>query len=133
MIANQHADWLLVEQDESWFHRFMQPHAYSWSSTDQPLKLITAHYASKTPDKALSCFGALCQKTKQIFLDFAIGYPNSEQMWGFVVKLLAVARQQHKRVLTIILDRASWHTSKRFKRWIHLYNTNSALASQSMV
>jgi len=111
-----------VEQDESWFHRFIQPHAYAWSSLEVPLKLIKQHYSSKTPDKALSCFGALCQKTQQIFLDFAVGYPNSEQMWRFICRLLRQAKASHKKTLVLIWDNAPWHTSKRIRRWIRAYN-----------
>jgi transposase len=118
----EHPDWLLVEEDESWFHRFIQPHAYAWSATEAPLKLIKQPYSSKTPDKALSCFGALCQKTQQIFLEFAVGYPNSEQMWRFVCRLLKRAKSLNKTVLVLIWDNASWHTSKRIRGWIRAYN-----------
>jgi len=44
------------------------------------IKLIQQHFKRSTPDKALACFGALCQETKEILMDFAQGYPNSEQM-----------------------------------------------------
>lgn len=111
-----------MEEDESWFHRFVQPQAYAWSAPEQPLKLVQRYFKHQTADKALACFGALCQQTQQLFLDFAQGYPNSEQMWWFIVKLLHLARSRGKRVLALIWDRAPWHTSKRIRQWIHAYN-----------
>lgn len=111
-----------MEEDESWFHRFVQPQAYAWSAPEQPLKLVQRYFKHQTADKALACFGALCQQTQQLFLDFVQGYPNSEQMWWFIVKLLHLARSRGKRVLALIWDRAPWHTSKRIRQWIHAYN-----------
>jgi transposase len=112
----------LLEQDESWFHRFVQPHVQMWMDREQPVKLVQQTPPSGTKDKAISCFGALCQELAELFLDFAQGYPNSEQMWAFIVKLLALARRLGRKVLVLIWDNAPWHTSKRIRQWIHWYN-----------
>ena len=48
--------------------------------------------------------------------------PNSEQMWVFIMGLLRIAKQAKKRVLVIIWDNASWHTSARIRQWIRAYN-----------
>jgi transposase len=111
-----------VEEDESWFHRFVQPHTYAWSDRLHPVKLIQQAFKRTTPDKALACFGALCQESQEILLDFADGYPNSEQMWWVIVRLLRQAKQLGKRVMVLIWDNASWHTSKRIRQWIRTYN-----------
>ena len=57
-----------------------------------------------------------------MFLDFARGHPNSEQMWAFIIQLLAVTRQLGRKVLVLIWDNAPWHTSRRIRQWIHWYN-----------
>lgn len=89
---------------------------------DQPVKLIQRSAPRGTPDKAISCFGGLCQELDEVFLDFSSGYPNSEQMWSFIINLLAVTRQLDRKVLVLIWDNAPWHTSKRIRQWIHWYN-----------
>lgn len=78
--------------------------------------------AKNEEQKALACFGGLRQGTAQVYLDFCEGQPNSEQTWAFVQRLLDTARQEKKRVVVIIWDQASWHTSKRLKRWMRVYN-----------
>jgi transposase len=93
-----------------------------WADADHPLRLIQRPIPPKTPDKAVSCFGALCQELGDIFLDFAPGYPDSEQMWWFIIKLLQLARQHGRKVWVLIWDNAPWHTSKRIREWIRLYN-----------
>jgi hypothetical protein len=62
--AQKYKDWWLLEEDESWFHRFIQPHAYAWSDPSYPVKLIQRAFKHNTPDKAVACFGALCQESK---------------------------------------------------------------------
>ena len=38
------------------------------------------------------------------------------------MSVLAVAHAEAKRVVVIIWDNASWHTSKQIRGWIHAYN-----------
>lgn len=130
MMADHHADWLLCEEDESWFHRFRQPLLRTWSPIAHPPTLLERSIPKGTIDKAVSCFGALCQELDDIFLDFAQGYPNSEQMWWFIIKLLQLARQQQRRVLVLIWDNAPWHTSKRIREWIRAYNQAAKVAGE---
>jgi hypothetical protein len=44
-------------------------------------QVIQQAFKCITPDKAVAWFGALCQETKEILMNFAQGYPNSEQIW----------------------------------------------------
>ena len=111
-----------MEQDESWFLRFEQPNTGMWMDPAHPIRLIRRTAPPGTHDKAISCFGALCEERDDVFLDFAQGHPNSEQMWGFIIRLLALTRQLEREVLVLIWDNAPWHTSKRIKQWIHHYN-----------
>ena len=126
--AQKHEDWWLLEEDESWFHRFIQPHAYAWSETSHPLKLIQQVFKRSTPDKAVACFGALCQESKQILMDFVQGYPNSEQMWWVIVRLLRQAKDLGKKVMVLIWDNAPWHCSKCIREWIRTYNQQAKQA-----
>lgn len=44
-------------------------------------QVIQQAFKRSTPDKAVAWFGALCQETKETLMNFARGYPYSEQMW----------------------------------------------------
>ncbi len=55
-------------------------------------------------------------------MDFAQGYPNSEQMWWVIVRLLRQATQRGKKVMVLIWDNAPWHCSTRIRQWIRTYN-----------
>lgn len=72
--------------------------------------------------KALACFGAVRQDTGKRFLYFSDGQPNTDKVILMLERLLEVARREGKRVLVIIWDRASWHKSKKLKRWIQKHN-----------
>ncbi len=111
-----------MEEDESWFHRFIQPHAYAWSDRLHPLNLMQRAFKRTTPDKAVACFGALCQESKEILMDFAQGYPNSEHMWFVIVRLLRQAKRRGKTVMVLIWDNAPWHCSMRIREWMRTYN-----------
>jgi len=78
MMADCHPDWLLFEEDESWFHRFRQPTLRTWTDVAHPQKLIERTIPKATTD--------------------------------------------NRKILVLIWDNAPWHTSKRIREWIHLYN-----------
>ena len=120
--ARQHTDWLLVDQDECWFSRFAQPTTQTWYAADAPVYLLQREPKRGEKEQALACFGAVRHDTQQVLLSFSNGQPDSLQTWLFVMGLLAVARQENKRVLVIIWDNASWHKSKDIRRWIRAYN-----------
>lgn len=121
-MAEQHDDWLLFEEDECWFSRFAQPNASGWAEKGAPLRFIQRTPPPKEPDKALACFGAVRQDNQQTYLYFADGQPNSENMWLFIIALLALARHEAKKVVVLLWDNASWHKSQRIRQWIRDYN-----------
>lgn len=51
-------------------------------------------------------------------------------MWGFIMALLEIARQEHKRVVVLIWDNAAWHISHRMRAWIRTYNRAAKAAGQ---
>lgn len=119
-----HDDWLLVEQDECWFSRFAQPHTHAWS-VERALRLVQREPTKHEPHQAVACFGAVRHDTQAVYLYFSDGQPNSEQMWVFIIGLLALARAEGKRVVVIIWDQASWHMSKRLRHWMRAYNRHA--------
>ena len=120
--ADQHEDWLLVEEDECWFSRFAQPQAHAWANENEALRLVEREPPGGEKQKAIACFGALGRDTHEVVLYFSQGQPNGLQQWLFIMGLLATARQENKQVVVIIWDNASWHKSKDIRCWIRDYN-----------
>lgn len=86
--------------------------------------------APKAPAQALACFGAVRHDTQETYLYFANSQPNSEQMWLFIIALLALARQEGKKVAVLLWDNASWHKSHRIRQWIRSYNQAAKKAAE---
>lgn len=128
--AQQHKDWLLVEEDECWFSRFAQPQAHAWSEAGEVVRLVEREPQRGETEKALACFGAVRQDTSDVLLYLSDGQPTSLQMWLFIIGLLAVARQEGKRVVVIIWDNASWHKSRDLRQWIRTYNQAAKVVDQ---
>jgi DDE superfamily endonuclease len=121
---------LLVKEDECWFSRFAQPQAHAWAAAGQELHLVQREPQRGETDQALACFGAVRHNDEAVLLYFSDGQPNSLQMWLFIIGLLAVARQEGKRVLVIIWDNASWHKSADLRAWIRAYNRAAKVAGE---
>jgi transposase len=128
--ARQQPDWVLFDEDESWFSRFAQPAAHAWALPGEALHLVQREPKRGEGEKALSCFGARRQDNQQVYLYFSHGQPNSEHMWVFIIALLAVARQEGKSVVVIIWDNASWHISQRIREWTRGYNQAAKAAGE---
>lgn len=126
--AEQREDWWLFDQDECWFSRFKQPNLHAWAESSEKVRLVEQTPAYDEIEKALACFGAVHQETRQTYLYFCDGQPNSEQTWLFIMALLARARQEAICVVVLIWDNATWHKSKRLRGWIRSYN----LAAKNM-
>lgn len=114
-------DALLVWEDECWFSRFAQPTVKTWAERTQPLRLAQRTPSAQVPDKALACYGALRDDTRQVYLHFAWGQPDSQATIDYLQRLLALARELRKQYLVIIWDNASWHLSRRVRAWLKHY------------
>jgi transposase len=114
-------DALLVWEDECWFSRFAQPMVKTWANHEQPLRLAQRTPPAHAPDKALACYGALCDDTRQVYLHFTWGQPNSEATIDYLQRLLALARGQRKQYLVVVWDNASWHLSRKVRAWLKRY------------
>lgn len=120
--AREQDEWLLVEQDECWFSRFAQPALHAFAEAGANLRLVERTPETGAADQALACYGARCQQTQARYFYLAGGQPNSEKTLALVQSLLEVAKGQAKRVLVVLWDRASWHTSHKVERWVRQYN-----------
>lgn len=113
---------MLVDQDECWFSRFAQPQMHSFAEVEHNLRLVQRESEKGEADKAIACYGAVCEQTKERFFSFADGQPNSEKSIAFLSTLLSVAKKRCQRVLVVIWDRATWHKSKRVIKWVRQQN-----------
>ena len=128
--AQQRPDWLLVEEDECWFSRFVQPPTQAWAAAGDELRLGQGEPKRGEAEQALACLGAVRHDTDEVLLSFSIGQPNSLQTWWFVIGLLAQARQAGKKGLVVIWDNASWHKSADIRQWIRTYNRAAKAAGE---
>ena len=122
----------MVEQDECWFSRFAQPNLHSFAQVGDNLKLVERSPTAKDEEKAIACFGAVCQQSGQRYFYFADGQPNTECTISMIKALLSVAQSKSKRVLVILWDRATWHRSQRLKRWLRDHNSLAKLADDGV-
>jgi len=113
---------MLVDQDECWFSRFAQPQMHAFAAAENNLRLVQREAEKGETDKAIACYGAVCDKTNDRFFCFAAGQPNSEKSIAFLSTLLASAQERGQRVLVVIWDRATWHVSKKVTSWVRQHN-----------
>jgi hypothetical protein len=116
--ARSRPDILLWWQDECWFSRFAQPYAHDWGG----IQLVEREPAKDEVDKALACYGAVRDDTRQMHLAFCPGQPNSDHTLRFLPQLLDIGRTEGKQLVIVIWDHASWHKSKQVRRWIRAHN-----------
>jgi hypothetical protein len=95
---------------------------HSWCD-QAPLRLVAQVKAKTDAErKALACYGLYLPTEAQMVLRFVAERPLSEitcQYLGWVAQHQAA---QGKRVLVLIWDNASWHTSQRVRQWIRDHN-----------
>ncbi len=113
---------MLVDQDECWFSRFAQPQMHAFVKEGNNLRLVQWEPEKNESDKAIACFGAVCDQTKERYFSFAEGQPNSTKSMAFLSDLLVIAKARCKRVLVVIWDQASWHKSKMVRQWVRQHN-----------
>ena len=95
---------------------------HAFATAENNMRLVQRETEKCEPDKAIACNRADCDETKERFLCFADGQPNSEKSIAFLSILLAADEEPCQRVLVVIWDRATWHLSKKVVRWIRQHN-----------
>ncbi len=121
-MAQAHQDWALGYLDEVWWSRLAQPKMHAWSFK-QPLRLCQKK-KQKGEKQALACYGVLFDEgtSKQMRLRFVERRPISAVTIAFLEWVLAGLVLEGKRVWVLVWDNASWHVSKKVRRWINAHN-----------
>lgn len=129
-LIQEHPEWALGFEDETWWSRFAQPPMHAWSEPHQTLKLVekTPNPADREP-KALACYGLLVRSYPQAapapepgWLRFADGNPNSQLTIDYLHWCCDKLQTEGKQALLLIWDNASWHLSQAVKGWIRAHN-----------
>jgi len=121
-LAMQHPDWVLGFADEAWWSRLAHPPLHAWAD-QHPLRLVEHARAKDDPDpQALCCYGLLRTDRMHMLLRFVEGRPVSRVTIAFLAWLVQQMATEHKHVLVIIWDNASWHLSREVRTWIRQHN-----------
>jgi transposase len=104
----------------------------AFATAENNLRLAQRAPEKGEPNKAIACYGAVCDETKERFFCFADGQPNSEKSIAFLSTLLTAAKERNQRVLVVIWDRASWHLSKKVVRWLRQHNRQAKQEEQGV-
>jgi hypothetical protein len=106
-------------QDETWWTRLAQPDLFAWAD-EQPLRLLPNERGGGK--EALACYGLLRADTGAMLLRFVEGRPVSQVTEDYLAWLCARFSAEGKKVFVLVWDNASWHVSKRVRRWIGAHN-----------
>jgi transposase len=117
--AASRPDWVLGFQDETWWTRLAQPSVFAWAGV-QPLRLLPNERGGGR--EALACYGLLRADSGEMLLRFVEGRPVSQVTEDFLGWLGERFAAEGKKVFVLVWDNASWHVSKRLRRWIGAYN-----------
>ena len=139
-MVQEHPDWALGFEDETWWSRLEQPNLNIWTEADRPLRLMEKALAKDDPGpKALACYGLLVRWTspqlaweETIWLRFVEGNPNSTLSQHFLAWCCEKLQAAGKAVLVLIWDHASWHISQATRAWIHKHNRHVKKNSQGV-
>ena len=112
-------DWVLGFQDETWWTRLAQPELFAWAG-ERPLRLLPNERGGGP--EALACYGLLRADTGAMLLRFVEGRPVSQVTEDFLGWLGERFAAEGKKVFVLVWDNASWHISKRVRRWIGQHN-----------
>jgi hypothetical protein len=122
-LAQSHPDWAVGFEDETWFSRLWQPSLNSWSEAGRPLRLVEQSVEKNDPDpKAISCYGLYIPELERTWVRFVEGRPVSSITTRFLEWCCTKLEALGKRVLVLVWDNASWHTSHEVCRWISSHN-----------
>ena len=95
-------------------------HAWSFK---EPLRLQQKK-KQQGEKQALACYGVLFDEgaSKQMLLRFVERRPISAVTIAFLEWVLEGLAGEGKRVWVLVWDNASWHVSKKVRRWISAHN-----------
>lgn len=117
--AATRTDWVLGFQDETWWTRLAQPDLFAWAG-EQPLRLLPNERGGGK--EALACYGLWRTDTEAMLLRFVEGRPVSQVTEDYLGWLCGQFAAEGKKVFVLVWDNASWHVSKRVRKWIGAHN-----------
>jgi hypothetical protein len=122
-VAEVDPEWAVGFEDECWWSRLALPSLSSWAQEGKPLRLIQQSVAKDDPDpKAISCYGLYLPEFDQTWLRFVDGRPVSGITSRFLSWCTEKLEAEGKRILLLVWDNASWHTSRQVRRWLGKHN-----------
>ena len=108
--------------DETWWSRLAQPALHSWTA-GTPLRLVEQILPRRdAAPKALACYGLLRTDVNAVWLRCVDGRPVSHVTTAFLAWVCERLAREHKRVLALVWDNASWPISQEVRTWIRAYN-----------
>jgi hypothetical protein len=122
-VAEADPEWAVGFEDECWWSRLALPALSSWAEEGNPMRLVQQSVTKDDSEpKAISCYGLYVPKFDQTWVRFVDGRPVSgitTRFLGWCTEKLEVLG---KKVLLLIWDNASWHTSREVRRWLGEHN-----------
>lgn len=123
--ARKRPDWELGFLDEVWWSRLSQPQMHTWSNGG-PLRLAQLPADKDDPDKkALACYGLWLKDRGQMMLRFVEERPVSDVTCAFLEWVCQALAPSEKRVLVLVWDNATWHTSQKVRQWLRTHNAQA--------
>jgi hypothetical protein len=122
-VAAADSEWAVGFEDECWWSRLALPTLSSWTEEGKPLRLLQRSVAKDDPEpKAVSCYGLYLPEFKETWLRFVDGQPVSGITSRFLGWCTEKLEAIGKKFLLLIWDNASWHISRKVRRWIGRHN-----------
>lgn len=122
-MAQRRPGWTLGFADEVWFSRLAQPSLHAWATRGERLRLEMHTAARDDPDpKARACYGLWLPTGERMLLRFVDGPPVSAVTCAFLAWATERLAAAGARVLALLWDNASWHTSRAVRSWIKAHN-----------
>lgn len=130
-MARSRPDWTLGFADEVWFSRLVQPSLQAWAPAGERLRLEMHAATRDDPDpKALACYGLWLPAGERMLLRFVDGRPVSAMTCAFLAWVTERLAAAGIRVLALLWDNASWHTSRAVRGWITAHNRHVKASRQ---
>jgi hypothetical protein len=122
-VAEASPEWAIGFEDECWWSRLALPTLSSWAEQGKPMRLVQQSVAKDDPEpKAISCYGLYVPQLDETWLRFVEEGPVSSITTQFLEWSLEKLEEIGKKVLVLIWDNASWHTSREVRRWLGKHN-----------
>lgn len=124
-LSERNPGWVVGFEDEVWWSRLALPSLRAWGEDGEPLRLEQRSVPKDDPDpKPSPATGCVAARTRRadVGLRFVEGRPVSGTTARFLAWCLEELAKAGKKVLVLVWDNASWHTSGEVRRWMGEHN-----------